>query len=286
MGVTKAFLSPSGGLFSPRGAAMKLTISLLRLLVRAAALSIVTVALLPLQIIAVAISARGALWIPVLYHWLVCRILFVRVCEIGKCASTRPLLIVSNHVSWLDISIITSTGPVSFVAKREVASWPIFGLLAKLQRSIFVDRERRLKSANTNNEIAGRMLSGDVIVLFAEGTSSDGKNILPFRSALIGSATQALSLTGQTSKIFMQPLSVAYIGAGREIAPWHGDMDLLPHLAKVLRTRRIEAVLSWGVPVVYNALTDRKEMARRLENDVRALTLRAAQDFEFSVQAA
>jgi 1-acyl-sn-glycerol-3-phosphate acyltransferase len=265
---------------------MKLTISLLRLLVRAAALSIVTAALLPLQAITIAIATRGARWIPVLYHRLVCRILSVRVREIGKCASTRPLLIVSNHVSWLDISVITSAGPVSFVAKREVASWPVFGLLAKLQRSIFVDRERRLKSVNSNSEIASRLLCGDVIVLFAEGTSGDGKNVLPFRSALIGSAAQVLSLTPEEPQVFMQPLSVAYTGGGREIAPWHGDMDLLPHLAKVLRTPKIEVVLSWGAPVAYDAQTDRKEMARALEGEVRALTLRAVQDFESPVQAA
>jgi lyso-ornithine lipid O-acyltransferase len=265
---------------------MKPMISLLRLLVRAASLSIVTVALLPLQIVLAAIGARGARRIPVLYHRLVCRILSVRVREIGDFSATRPLLIVSNHVSWLDISVITSAGPVSFVAKREVASWPVFGLLAKLQRSIFVDRERRLKSVTTNSEIAGRLLGGDAIVLFAEGTSGDGKDVLPFRSALIGSAAQALSLTPKAPRVFIQPLSVAYTGAGREIAPWHGDMDLLPHLASVLRTPKIEAVLSWGDPVVYDARTDRKEMARRLESEVRALTLHAAQGSKLPVQAA
>lgn len=263
---------------------MEPIISLLRLLVRAAALSIVTAVLLPLQVVAAAISARAASWLPVFYHRLVCRILSVRVREIGTFASTRPLLIVSNHVSWLDISVIASTGPLSFVAKREVSAWPIFGLLAKLQRSVFVDRERRLKSASTNKEIAGRLLSGDAIVLFAEGTSGDGKNILPFRSALIGSAAQALS--PEAPRIFMQPLSIAYMGAGREIAPWHGDMDLLPHLAKVLHTRRIEAVLSWGPPVAYGAQTDRKEMTKVMENEVRALTHRVAQSVEPPIQAA
>lgn len=263
---------------------MEPIISLLRLLVRAAALSIVTAALLPLQIAAVRISARGASWVPVLYHRLVCRILSVRVREIGTFAPARPLLIVSNHVSWLDISVIASTGPLSFVAKREVSTWPIFGLLAKLQRSVFVDRERRLKSASTNEEIASRLLSGDAIVLFAEGTSGDGKSVLPFRSALIGSAAQALSL--EAPRIFMQPLSVTYIGAGREIAPWHGDMDLLPHLAKVMRARRMEAVLSWGPPVAYGMQTDRKEMTKVMENEVRALTLRAARNVGPPVQAA
>lgn len=273
--------------FSRRASAvMECTISFLRLLIRAAALSIVTVALLPLQIVAAAISARAANRIPVLYHRLLCRILSVRMQEVGVFASARPLLIVSNHVSWLDISIISSIGPLSFVAKREVSIWPLFGLLAKLQRSIFVDRERRLKSAATNSEIASRLLGGDAIVLFAEGTSGDGKNVLPFRSALIGSAAQALSLAPEAPQVFIQPLSVTYIGAGREIAPWHGDMDLLRHLAKVLRTPKIEAVLSWGAPVIYDAQTDRKEMARRLEGEVRALTLHAAQDFAIAVQAA
>lgn len=265
---------------------MECTISFLRLLIRAAALSIVTVALLPLQVVAAAISGRAASRIPVLYHRLLCRILSVRVREVGAFASTRPLLIVSNHVSWLDISIISSIGPLSFVAKREVSTWPLFGLLAKLQRSIFVDRGRRLKSAATNSEIASRLLGGDAIVLFAEGTSGDGKNILPFRSALIGSAAQALSLTLETPQVFMQPLSVAYIGAEREIAPWHGDMNLLPHLAKVLRAPKMEVVLSWGTPVAYDAQTDRKEMARRLESEVRALMLSVAEGLEVEPQAA
>lgn len=265
---------------------MKRTIYIFRLLSRAMVLSIVTAVLLPLQLIAVAVSKRVATWVPTLYHRLVCHILSVHVREIGRCASARPLLIVSNHVSWLDISVITSTGPLSFIAKREVANWPVFGLLAKLQRSIFVDRERRLKSADTNREIASRLRDGDAIVLFAEGTSGDGKNVLPFRSALIGSAAQALSLSPEASQVYLQPLSVAYVGPGGEIAPWHGDMDLLPHLARVLRTSKIEVVLSWGAAVAYDAQTDRKAIARMLENEVRALTLRAAQGTESIVQAA
>jgi 1-acyl-sn-glycerol-3-phosphate acyltransferase len=263
---------------------MERTISFMRLFIRAAALSILTVSLLPLQVGAAAIGTRTASRLPVLYHRLVCRILSMRVREMDKLASARPLLIVSNHVSWLDISVISSIAPLSFVAKREVSTWPIFGLLAKLQRSIFVDRERRLKSAATNSEIASRLLGGDAIVLFAEGTSGDGKTILPFRSALIGSASQALST--EAAQVFIQPLSIAYICAGREIAPWHGDMDLLPHLTKVLRTPKIEVVLSWGELVIYDDQTDRKEMTRRLESEVRALTLRAARGFEVAAQAA
>jgi 1-acyl-sn-glycerol-3-phosphate acyltransferase len=265
---------------------MERTFSFFRLLVRVAVLSIVTVALLPLQAIAAAIGARAASWIPVLYHRLVCRLLSVRMRETGIFASARPLLIVSNHISWLDISVIASTGPLSFVAKREVSAWPVFGMLAKLQRSIFVDRERRLKSAATNGEIAGRLLGGDAIVLFAEGTSGDGKNVLPFRSALIGSAAQALSLTPDATRIYLQPLSITYVGSSGEIAPWHGDMDLLPHFAEVLRARKIEVVLNWGAPIIYDAKTDRKEMARRLESEVRTLALRATQNFEVADQAA
>ncbi|MFG3757146.1 lysophospholipid acyltransferase family protein, partial [Klebsiella pneumoniae] len=102
------------------------------------------------------------------------------------------MLILSNHVSWLDIIVVTAVTPVVFVAKHEVASWPLFGWLAKLQRTIFIERERRQKTGAVAREMGDRLTGGDTVVLFAEGTSSDGNRILPFRSALIGSVHHAL----------------------------------------------------------------------------------------------
>jgi 1-acyl-sn-glycerol-3-phosphate acyltransferase len=97
---------------------------------------------MPVQWAAVALGRPLRRRIPVFYHRTMCALLGVRVRVVGAAAKAHPLLIVANHVSWLDISVITSAAPVVFVAKREIASWPFFGLLAKLQRSVFVDRER------------------------------------------------------------------------------------------------------------------------------------------------
>ena len=121
-------------------------------------------------------------------------------------------MIVSNHVSWLDISVLTSIAPVVFVAKQEIASWPLFGLLARLQRTVFVNRTQRHGPPDVNAEIAQPpWSSGDPVVLFGEGTSSDGNRVLPFRSALIGAARDALAAV-DLDQIWIQPLSIAYTG--------------------------------------------------------------------------
>ncbi|MCK7472462.1 MAG: 1-acyl-sn-glycerol-3-phosphate acyltransferase [Rhodopseudomonas palustris] len=98
-----------------------------------------------------------------------------------------PALILANHVSWLDICVISALGPVVFILKNEVARWPVFGWLAtNCWRTIFIDRQARHRTGAATEEIGDRLLTGDAVVLFAEGTSSDGIRILPFRSALIG----------------------------------------------------------------------------------------------------
>ena len=103
----------------------------------------------------------------------------------------RAVLFVSNHVSWADILVIGSIAPVAFVAKREVASWPLVGITAKLQHTVFVDRARRHQTGDTVAEIVNRIGSGVSVVLFAEGTSSDGNRVLPFRSALLGAVRRS-----------------------------------------------------------------------------------------------
>ena len=99
-----------------------------------------------------------------------------------------------------------------FVAKSEVAGWPVFGWLARLQRTIFINRQARHQTGAATREIAGRLLGGDAVVLFAEGTSSDGNRVLPFRSALVGAARDALVEAGHARHVLIQPLSIAYTG--------------------------------------------------------------------------
>jgi lyso-ornithine lipid O-acyltransferase len=244
------------------------------------AVAVVTFPLMPVQWAAVALRRPLRRRIPVFYHWLVCALLGVRVRVVGAPKSAHPLLIVANHSSWLDISVITAAAPVVFVAKREIASWPFFGLLAKLQRSVFVDRERRHKTSEVNAEIAQRLAGGDPVVLFGEGTSSDGNRVLPFRSALIGAARDALAAAEHVQQVWIQPLSLAYVNfqglpMGRQLRPlaaWYGDMDLIPHLSEIVRRGALDVVMTWGEPI---GDIDRKALARTLETSVRRLTVAA-----------
>jgi 1-acyl-sn-glycerol-3-phosphate acyltransferase len=252
---------------------------MLRLVAVSAAIAVITAALIPPQWLAVKLRLRARRLIPVVYHRLLCRLLGVRVRVIGTRAVAPKLLIVANHVSWLDISVLVALAPVVFVAKHEVAAWPLFGLLAKLNRSVFVARERRSKTAEVNREIAVRLAEGDPVVLFAEGTSSDGNRVLPFRSSLIAPAQAAHG----ADALAVQPLSIAYVGLdgvpmGRQHRPrvaWYGAMDLLPHLAEVIRRGAIDVVVTWGEPMQIEPAGDRKAVARALETDVRRMTTTA-----------
>jgi lyso-ornithine lipid O-acyltransferase len=249
----------------------------------ALAVAAITFPLMPVQWLAVRLNLKLRRRLPVFYHRMMCAILGVRVRVIGAPMHEHPLLIVANHSSWLDIPVITSAAPVVFVAKSEVARWPFFGLLARLQRSVFVDRSRRHRTAQVNAEIARRLAEGDPVVLFGEGTSSDGNRVLPFRTALIGAARDALAEAEHARRVWIQPLSVAYtamngIALGRQHRPyvaWYGHLSLWPHLAEISRRGAIDVVLSWGEPVAFDETTDRKAVARLLETQVRKLTTRA-----------
>src|SRR4029078_1183861 len=120
-----------------------------------------TVVLLPFQLIGVAFRLPLQRAIPHLYHRILCAVIGIRIREMGQRSSQYPLLILANHASWLDIVVITALTPAVFIARREIASWPMFGWLAKLQRSVFIDRERRHKTGAATREIADRLLSGD-----------------------------------------------------------------------------------------------------------------------------
>src|SRR5579871_2200397 len=225
-----------------------------------ASVGAITLALLPFQAVAVWLDLPLRRRIPSFYHRMVCAILGIRVRETGKRVNEHPLLIVANHSSWHDISVITTVTPVVFFANKEVAGWPVFGLLAKLQRTVFVDRTRRQKTADVNAEIAQRLAEGDPVVLFGEGTSSDGNRVLPFRSALIGSARDALAEAEHTGRVWIQPLSVAYTGLlglpldrhDRHRVAWYGGAPLWPHFSWLVAHSAVDVVVTWGEPLAYD----------------------------------
>ena len=256
---------------------------MLRLTIVLLAAAALTFPLMPVQWVAVKLGLPMRRRIPVFYHRTLCRLLGVRLRIVGAPVAKHPLLIVSNHSTWMDISILTSLLPVVFVAKSEIARWPLFGLLAKLQRTVFVDRQRRHKTGEVNAEIAQRLADGDPVLLFGEGTAGDGNRVLPFRTALIGAAGDAIANAEHVSEVWIQPVSLAYVSLqgmspGRHLRPrvaWYGKMPLVPHIAGVGRTGAIDVVVNWGEPILYGADTDRKVLARQLESSIRERTIAA-----------
>lgn len=235
---------------------------------------------IPLQWVSLKLGLPSRRTIPTTYHRLLLRFIGVRVRVRGAPAQGRPLLILSNHVSWLDIPVVGSLTPLFFVAKSEVAGWPVIGLLARFQRTVFVDRQRRHATGEVNREIAHRLQQGDPVVLFAEGTSSDGNRVLPFRTALVGAVREVFATSAEVT---VQPLSIAYVRLQglpmgrlhRAVAAWYGDMELAPHLMDVLRHGAIDVEVTFGPPLPLDAAHDRKSVTRTAEETVRALSARA-----------
>lgn len=228
-----------------------------------------TVPLMPLQQLFIWLWPGMARRFPMHYHRLVCRLLGISLEVRGRAPEEGPLLIVSNHVSWLDIMVLSAVAPVSFVAKREVAGWPFFGTLARLQRTVFVDRDRRHATGNSRNEMKERLRAGDILVLFPEGTSSDGRRVLPFKSSFFGAA--------DTEGVLVQPVSLAYRGhrnlpMNRRLMPayaWYGDMELAPHLLGALAAGPIEVTVICHAPLSLSGEMNRKALARHAEAEVR-----------------
>jgi 1-acyl-sn-glycerol-3-phosphate acyltransferase len=228
-----------------------------------------TLPLMPIQAIGLLLRRRWTATLPRFYHRQCCRILGVDVRRVGEPATSRPVLFAANHVSYTDITVLGSLIAGSFVAKSEIAGWPLFGQLAKLQRSVFVDR-RVGSTAQQRDAIADRLAAGDALILFPEGTSSDGNFMLPFKSALFSVVYK------REQPVTVQPVSVVYarldgLPIGRLLRPffaWYGDMELAPHLWHLLGLGRIEAIVEFHPPVAVADFPTRKALAEYCQRQV------------------
>ena len=242
-----------------------------------------TLLLLPVQVLLVALGSGAAERFPVFYHRLCCRLMGIDIATVGEMSRHRPTLFVSNHTSYLDITALGALIPGSFVAKAEVAKWPVYGWLSKLQRTVFVDRKRNTSHLQ-RNQLQQRLAAGDNLILFPEGTSNDGNRVLPFRSALLSVAEDP----GEGASLVIQPVSVAYValngipmGHGlRPLVAWYGDMTLGPHLWQFSRLGKVTVVVEFHPPVDLKDAGSRKDLTRycltAVANGVeRALTGRA-----------
>jgi 1-acyl-sn-glycerol-3-phosphate acyltransferase len=251
-------------------------IGALRIGVIFAAFIMLTLVLLPVQLIALGIGHSIMQRLPRWWHRIMCRVIGLRVRVNGSLSKQRPLLMVANHVSWKDILVLGSVADVVFIAKSEVRSWPVLGWLARLQRSVFVEREVRRKTGAQISDVSTRLVSGEVVVLFAEGTTSDGNRVMPFNSSLFGAASAALPFVPQ-GKVYIQPVSIAYTGIHgmpmgryhRPVAGWPGDVALGPHLLRVIRNGALDVDVIFSDVVEFDATTNRKNTARLVEARVR-----------------
>ncbi len=223
-----------------------------------------TLALIPVQAAALLLRLPLSKRLPMWYHRVCCRILGIRLEVFGRRSRARPTLFVANHTSYLDITIYGALIPGSFVAKSEVAKWPLFGLLAKLQNSVFVDRRVRTSHLQAS-DIGRRLDARDNMILFPEGTSDDGNRVLPFKTALFAVA----EIKSRGHPLVVQPVSLTYsrldgIPIGRHLRPffaWYGDMDLLPHARRLIGLGRLTATVSFHDPVTIEEFASRKELA-------------------------
>lgn len=244
--------------------------------------AVVALILTPVQYVSVRTGwfREGAA--PRLFHRITVWLLGIRVHVDGRVSDRRPLLIASNHVSWTDISVLGSLAELSFVAKSDMAGWPILGTFARLQRTVFVERDRKRRSGEQVSELGARLAANDVMVLFAEGSTGDGNFLLPFKSTLFGAAQAALGI-GTASHVFVQPVSITYtrlhgLPMGRQhrtVASWIGDMDLGPHLFMLLREGAVDVVVQFGEPIEFTPESNRKTVMRKTEDEVRRMTVAA-----------
>ena len=161
-------------------------------------------ALLPFQFIIVFFIKNYAYIIPYFYHKICLRIFGIKIKTFGKVSINFPILLISNHASYLDIIILGSLFKTSFIAKKEISKWPLLGILAKLQNTIFIDR-RVSSLKNQENQIIKHLNEKKNLVIFPEGTSSDGNRVLPFKSSLFNIFEINLN-----SKIFIQTMTIVY----------------------------------------------------------------------------
>jgi 1-acyl-sn-glycerol-3-phosphate acyltransferase len=196
---------------------------------------------------------------------VICAALGVRVVTQGRLPASAPRFLVSNHVSWTDIIALASVAPFVFLAKSEVASWPVLGLLARLQGTVFVPRGSRKDIARVNAELCDVLRDARDLVVFPEGTSSDGAGVLPFRSAHF----EALQHYDGDAAIV--PSAILYTAGGAPLdVGWYGDMTFLPHLWSLMKRRGVTCHIAFGEAFEAKG-GDRKTLAAQSEAQVRAL---------------
>mgnify|MGYP003296021632 CR=1 FL=1 len=201
--------------------------------------------------------------LPALFHRLACRVMGV-VVEVRGTMHGGQTVWIANHLSYLDILAIGSVARCSFVAKDDVRGWPVFGRLARLQDTVFISRTSR-RAAAVGQALSAALAGGRSLVVFPEGTTSDGTSVLPFKSSLF----EVFVADRLRADVTLQPLTVSVesidgraVGvAHRDLYAYHGDASLGPHLLRFLGTRGARVRLNFHPPLPKGSIASRKLLA-------------------------
>jgi 1-acyl-sn-glycerol-3-phosphate acyltransferase len=246
-------LSSTFGFFGPWRGGLRLFLMLLWILV-----------CLPFQVIARVLHLPLRDHLPVFFHTVLTEIILgLHLTKAGSISRAHPTLFIANHMSYLDIPALGRFLPTRFISKAEVAEWPLFGLLAKLQDTVFIERRGRLAREHSS-AITLVLEDKKNIVLFPEGTSTDGTHLKPFKSSLLQTVLEA------KVPVTLQAVSIACVDEDGLAAlyPWYGDMTLVDHLWKVLQAKRFRLHITFHPPLDAKSFTDRKLMAEALQAQV------------------
>ena len=206
-------------------------------------LFLIILALAPIQFILVKIKLKYRIYIPIIFHKILLKILGVKLRLIGQKTSVRPLILAGNHTSYIDIIILGSIMPICFIAKQEIKSWFLFGFLAKMQNTIFIKR-KNFKTLENIQSINNDLGSNSAVVLFPEGTTNSGKKILNFKSSLF-------NVFENNNTLRLQNFSLCYTHVNgmpidnrtRPLISWYGNMNIVTHLLNFLKLSSINATL-------------------------------------------
>ncbi|MEP1214618.1 MAG: lysophospholipid acyltransferase family protein [Marinobacter sp.] len=176
--------------------------------------------------------------------------------------SRRPVLYVSNHISWSDIPVLGSMVPLRFLSKAEVGRWPVIGWLAKQAGTLFILRGSG-KAGQARREMATTLMSGQSVLVFPEGTTTSGVTVLPFHSRLLQAAADA--------GVEIQPISIGYLRNGHpdHLAPFIGDDEFHHHLVRMLRQPAVEVGIIAHPPVAPTCSNELSELSGELQKTVR-----------------
>lgn len=249
-------------------------------IVRLLAYAGITLVCLPIQIALRRVSGPRV-WEPFCrwYHARALGAFKVKIEEIGVKSEAKPTLFVSNHNSYLDIEVLGAKINGTFIAMEQVATWPLFGLLSRLQDSVFIDRQTKSIAAQ-QRQITERFDRKQSLIMFPEGSSYTGTHMLPFRSSLFAVAKHEV----EGEPITIQPVSVTFakldglpLGRGmRSFYGWYGNSPIATHIMAAAGLGKLTVVLEWHEPkTIEDFKGNRKALSSYCESAIRAGMARA-----------